>query len=233
MRETALGETRARRPRRRRSRERRPARAAGRWHAPRLPHDRLRRVRMADQGAARPARHLRPRDDPARARGSRPEHQGHGQSDRAGARADQSVRGGRRLGARLLRASCGRRTRPVCAGTRRRWAASSASSASCSPSSRRGRRRSSGRLFTVFWVLGAFQLWAWALARMYLYAYPATERPRAEPPVSSAPPETAGAGLSEPAPTVSAQAEPQPPRRAATPQPPRAPLPRRPSRSSG
>jgi len=29
-----------------------------------------------------------------------------------------------------------------------------------------------GTLFTVFWVLGAFQLWAWVLARLYLLAYP-------------------------------------------------------------
>ena len=29
-----------------------------------------------------------------------------------------------------------------------------------------------GTLFTVFWVLGAFQVWAWALARLYLLAYP-------------------------------------------------------------
>jgi DMSO/TMAO reductase YedYZ molybdopterin-dependent catalytic subunit len=27
-------------------------------------------------------------------------------------------------------------------------------------------------LFTVVWVLGAFQLWAWALARLHLFAYP-------------------------------------------------------------
>ncbi len=29
-----------------------------------------------------------------------------------------------------------------------------------------------GTLFTVFWVLAVFQLWAWALARLYLLAYP-------------------------------------------------------------
>ena len=29
-----------------------------------------------------------------------------------------------------------------------------------------------GTLFTVIWVLGAFQLWAWALARLYVLAYP-------------------------------------------------------------
>jgi DMSO/TMAO reductase YedYZ molybdopterin-dependent catalytic subunit len=60
-----------------------------------------------------------------------------------------------------------------------------------------------GTLFTVLWVLGVFQLWAWALARMYLLAYPPV---RAVSPAESL--EVAGAAAVEQAPPAAAMPPP-------------------------
>ncbi len=59
-----------------------------------------------------------------------------------------------------------------------------------------------GTLFTVFWVLAVFQLWAWALVRLYLLAYPP-----AGVGSPAATPEAAGAAAIEEARTSAAAPE--------------------------